>query len=55
MLEPNRGDRFTADHLLTRGRQLNTERLCFSGLMRSVDYWPLAKNFIRRLGVSLGQ
>jgi hypothetical protein len=55
MSEPNRVDCFIAAYFSSRGRQLNTERLYFSGLMRSVDYWPLAKYFIRRLGVSLGQ
>jgi len=28
---------------------------CLSGSLRSVDCWPLAKFFIRRLGVSRGQ
>jgi hypothetical protein len=55
MSEPNRGARFSAGYFSSRGRQLNAERLHFSGSMRSVDYWPLAKNFIRRLGVSRGQ
>ena len=34
------------------GRQLNSKRRYFLGLMGSVDYWPLANNFTRHLGVS---
>jgi hypothetical protein len=32
--------------------QPNPERPCFSGRLRSVDCWPLAKNFTRFLGAS---
>ena len=55
MSEPNRDADFNNGPLSSGGRQLNTERLYFSGAMRSVDYWPLAKISIRRLGVSCNQ
>ena len=31
------------DLLVRREGQLNAERIFFSGTMRSVDYWPMAK------------
>jgi hypothetical protein len=37
---------------LGKGRQLNSKRCYFLGLMGSVDYWPVANNFIRYLEVS---
>lgn len=55
MSEPNRGNCLIIDQPSGGEWQLNIERLCFSGLMRSVDYWPLAKIFTRYLGVDRSQ
>lgn len=55
MFKPNQGDYLIIDRSWDGERHLNAKRLCFLGLMGSVDYWPLAKTFIRYLGVSHGQ
>jgi len=47
-----RGGLLNSGHFLGGGRQLNSKRYYFLGLMGSVDYWPLANDVIRYLEVS---
>ena len=55
MLDPGPAWLLHCDRCRAGERQLNSERPRFSGSMRSVDCWPLAKIFTRHLGASRGR